>query len=80
MTTTTERPSLTRYVPREEQLKLLRQAYAALKKGDEETANSYFAQVPLIPTLAEWVLKLKGREYCDEHFNLYAIKDKLDEK
>ncbi len=73
MSTTIERSSLTRPVSPEEEDELLREAFAAFDRGDEEAGYGYLAQVPLIPSLAEFVLETKGREYCEAHFNLSRL-------
>lgn len=73
MSTAIEHSSLTRHVSREERDELLRKAFEAFDRKDEEAGYSYLAQVPLIPALAEFVLETKGREYCEAHFNLYEI-------
>lgn len=73
MSTAVDRPSLTRHVSPKERDELLRKAFDAFEKGDDDVGYSYLAQVPLIPALAEFVLETKGREYCETRFNLSEI-------
>lgn len=79
MSTVAEPASLTRYVSSEECDELFDKAQEAFDRGDEETGYSYYAQIPLIPSLAKFVFKRKGREYCMNNFNLFEANAKFGE-
>lgn len=79
MSTVIEQVGLTRQISSEECDELITKAFDAFEKGDDDAGYSYLAQVPLIPSLAEFAFERRGRDYCETRFNLSDANAKFGE-
>jgi hypothetical protein len=70
---------LTRPVSGDERNDLLAKALEAFDRNEDETGYALLEQIPLVPALAELVLKVQGREYCEAHYNLSDADAKFGE-
>ena len=79
MSTVVEHAALTRRVSPEECDELITKAFDAFDEGNDEEGYLYLARIPLIPSLAEFAFRRRGREYCETRFNLSEANAKFGE-
>lgn len=79
MSTASEYVGLTRKMTWEEQKELLGRVFDAVEQGDDDAANSLVKQLPLLPGLAKVAYGYRGREYCEQRFNLSEANEEFGE-